>query len=76
MNSPQDEKLDEILERLNTMHGKLFGMTGDNGFVGETEETLSKIDERLDKLENWRSYLAGAWAVLAGFIGYQATGKH
>ena len=37
---------------------------------------LTLHDERLDKLESWRNYLTGAWAVVATFFGFHLTGKH
>lgn len=31
---------------------------------------LTSLDERVRKLETWRSYLIGAWAVATAAVGY------
>lgn len=37
---------------------------------------IQAVSERVDKLETWRSYLAGAWAVISAFFGMHVLGKH
>jgi hypothetical protein len=37
----------------------------------EFRNALEEQDARLDKLESWRNYLAGAWAVVAAFGAYK-----
>ena len=37
---------------------------------------LTEHDERIDALEKWRNYLAGAWAVISTFFIGHIFGKH
>jgi len=58
---------DEILRALGRIEGEQKA----------TRETMTqqlgeirKLSERVSRLENWRSYLTGAWAVLAAAFAY------
>ncbi len=51
--------------------------------VQEVRYSLPIINKRLDAhansirgLQDWRNYLAGAWAVLAAAIGFKSLGPH
>lgn len=37
----------------------------------DLQDGLDKLDARVDKLESWRNYLAGAWAVVLMGVGYK-----
>jgi hypothetical protein len=37
----------------------------------EFRTALTEQDRRIDKLESWRNYLAGAWGVIAGLGLYK-----
>ncbi len=37
---------------------------------------IQALGNRVSKLENWRSMLGGAWAVVTAAFGYHMVGKH
>lgn len=61
----QAATLETIQESLDRLERRLFGPDGNAGIVG-------KIEYRVSALERWRTFLTGAWAVLAGVF----TVKH
>ncbi len=48
--------LENILLALGRIEGELIG--------------IRKLSERVSRLEQWQSWLKGAWAVLAALVGY------
>lgn len=64
-----DEKLDQILAKTIRIESALWPDEGQPG-------VLTTHEERIKKLENWRSGLAYAWAVLTGLFGVHWMGKH
>lgn len=73
-----DEKLDRIIAKLDEQGRDLTEIRTILLPPGE-EPPLAAIEDRVRRLENWRSYLAGAWAVVAGALGIHfgtARGGH
>lgn len=65
-----DEKLDLILQKTIRIETALWPDDGQPG-------VLTRHDERLDNLEQWRNWLAGASAVISTFFGiHLGSGKH
>jgi hypothetical protein len=63
-------KLDRILEDTTRIKTALWPDEGQPG-------VLTQHEERLDKLEQWRNWLAGASAVISTFFGiHLGGGKH
>jgi hypothetical protein len=58
---PTNEHFDEINRTL--------------GRIEEKVDNLSTLPARVDNLENWRSFLSGAWAVMAAFGVYLFRGS-
>lgn len=69
MSDDLNQKLDAILIQTTRIQTALWPDQNQKGI-------LTLHDERLDKLESWRNYLTGAWAVVATFFGFHLTGKH
>lgn len=69
MSDDLNQKLDAILIQTTRIQTALWPDQNQKGI-------LTLHDERLDKLESWRNYLTGAWAVVATFFGVHLTGKH
>ena len=69
MSDAYNDKLDRILEDTTRIKTALWPDENQPG-------VLTRHDERLDNLERWRSYLAGAWAVVAALFGIHASGRH
>lgn len=64
-----DEKLDRLLEMTTRIETALWPDKNQKGI-------LTQHDERLDKLESWRNYLTGAWAVVTAVATKHVFGKH
>jgi hypothetical protein len=71
--APDTER--ELLEKVNEIHGYIFGVQGRPGAMEqiaqdakERDDLLDKHSERLDNLEKWRWYVAGGIAVLLFII--------
>jgi hypothetical protein len=67
------DDIKKILEKTTRIETALWPDEGQPG-------TLTKHAERIDSLENWRSYLVGAWAVIttaaATVFGIHTHGGH
>ena len=59
--------LHDISDNVNQMRTELFGLRGDNGFVGETKARLISDSDRIRAIERWMYMVMGAIAVI-GFI--------
>jgi hypothetical protein len=64
-----DEKLDQILAKTIRIEAALWPDEGQPG-------VLSEHDDRLGKLENWRTGLAYAWGAVTTLFSVHWIGKH
>jgi hypothetical protein len=58
-----DEKLDEILKETIRIRTALWPDEGQPGI-------LTQHEKRINSLENWRTWLAGAWSVITLVFSY------
>lgn len=56
------------------LHERLAVLETKIDMLLERESTASH-EKRISALERWRSYLLGAWAVLAGLFAWSHTGR-
>jgi hypothetical protein len=64
--APDTER--ELLEKVNEIHGYIFGVQGRPGAMESVDAQLKEHDERIVSLEKWRWYLAGAGFVAIAVV--------
>ena len=62
------DKLSDIAEKVTQIHTILR--------ADKEVNAIEALEGRVSTLETWRSYLAGAWAVIMALFVIHATGKH
>jgi hypothetical protein len=60
--------LRDIDTNVQQMRTELFGIRGDNGFVGETKDRLNAYSARIRSIEKWMYMVMGAIAIIGFFI--------
>lgn len=64
--APDTER--ELLEKVNEIHGYIFGVQGRPGAMESVDEQLREHDTRLNSLEKWKWYVAGGGAVIIAVV--------
>ena len=64
----QAATLETIQDSLDRLELRLFGEDGTKGAIGAVHSRINETDHKVAKLERWRTFLMGAWAVLAGLF--------
>jgi hypothetical protein len=62
--APDTER--EMLEKINEIHGYIFGVSGRPGAMENVQTALDSHDKRIETLESWRWYITGGVVVLLG----------
>lgn len=69
-----DTGLEELLrdtnETVTKIHTALFGINGDNGFVGSTKLRLDAHANRVNVIEKWMYTLTGGGIVIAFLVAH------
>lgn len=68
MEKTDSQLLRDIDSNVNQMRTELFGIRGDNGFVGETKARLNAYSNRIRSIERWMYMVMGAIVIIGFFI--------
>lgn len=66
----EDNLLRENNDLLNKMYAALFGIDGNNGFVGTTKQRLDSHTGRIGVIEKWMWMLTGGGMVVAFLVAH------
>ena len=65
-----EQKLDQILDEIRDVNTRVTRMETSLAPDPGKPSRLTQVEDRVNKLELWRSALAGAWAVVIGTATY------